>query len=240
MNALVQDNATARNDAQALVSQHAAMVRRIALHTADRVDHFIEVDDLIQVGFLGLLDATRRYDATTGVPFEAFALLRIRGAMMDELRRNDWCPRSVRQQGKSIAQARLALEQQHGRTITAKEIADYLNIDPESIIRTEINLKSAGRVSLEAMVDEYGDSFEELGASDESPVAPLLQAANTTELAHALSLLSEREQMILHLNYEKEMNLKEIALTLELTEARICQLRKQALTSLNKTLRSFF
>ena len=83
----------------------------------------------------------------------------------------------------------MTLEQQHGRKITAKEIADHLNIKPEVLIRTEANLESAGRVSLESIVEEYGDSMEELGANNESSIAPLLQSANTKELAHALSLL---------------------------------------------------
>ncbi len=221
-----------------IVRQHAGMVRRIALHMADRVDHFVDVDDLAQIGFMGLLDAAKRYDPKTGVPFEAYALLRIRGAMVDEMRRSDWCPRAVRQQGKTIAKARLELEQIYSRPVTTKEIATYLKLSPEEIIHTEAMLTSAGRTSLETMIEEQGDSIEELGASHETPIAPLLQGANAKELAHALSLLPEREQTILHLNYEKEMNQKEIALAMGLTEARISQLRKKALAFLQETLKA--
>ncbi|CAM3723177.1 sigma-70 family RNA polymerase sigma factor [Parendozoicomonas haliclonae] len=224
-----------------LVNEQAPMVRRIALHMADRMDHrLIDVDDLIQIGFIGLLEAANRYDATTGVPFEAFALTRVRGAMMDELRKHDWCPRSLRQQGKSIRQARMTLEQQHGRQVTSREVADFLDMPANTVNHAEARIEAANRLSLETLCEDRGDSWDEIGTDHEAPVAPLLKAASSKELALAIQALPEREQIILHLYYDKEMNLKEIARALDLTEARICQLRKKALTALNTSLKANF
>ena len=219
-----------------LVNAQAPMVRRIALHLADRLDRMVDVDDLIQSGFIGLLEAANRYDPTTGVPFDAFALTRVRGAMVDELRKNDWCPRSLRQQGKSIRQARTVLEQKLGRTAKSREVAEYLDISTESVQQAEARLEAANSLSLDTLCEDRGDNWDSLGTSSSSPLSPLLKNADSRELAMALQRLPEREQHILHMYYEQEMNLKEIARVLELTEARICQLRKKALATLNKSL----
>ena len=221
---------------QNLVNTQAPMVRRIALHLADRLDRMVDVDDLIQSGFIGLLEAANRYDPSTGVPFDAYALTRVRGAMVDELRRSDWCPRTLRQQGKQIRQARTELEQSLERPVRSRDIAGHMNLPLEQIQKAESRLEAASSISLNTLLEDRGDSWDVLGRTEQAPIKPLLKAANSQELAEALKTLPEREQMILHLYYEKEMNLKEIALIIELTEARICQLRKKALTSLNRKL----
>ncbi|MCG8531267.1 MAG: sigma-70 family RNA polymerase sigma factor, partial [Desulfovibrionales bacterium] len=167
---------------------------------------------------------------------DAYALTRVRGAMVDELRRGDWCPRTLRQQGKQIRQARTHLEQTLNRTVQSRDIADHLDLPLETIQKAESRLEAASSISLNTLMEDRGDSWDVLGNIDDTPITPLLQSADSQELAEALKSLPEREQMILHLYYEKEMNLKEIALVIELTEARICQLRKKALASLNRRL----
>ena len=227
---------TTHDPVQDLVNAQAPMVRRIALHLSDRLDRMVDVDDLIQSGFIGLLEAAHRYDPTTGVPFDAYALTRVRGAMVDELRRGDWCPRTLRQQGKQIRKARTALEQTLARPVQSRDIADYLEMPLDVVQKAETRLEAASSISLDTLVEDRGDSWDVLGSSEETPIGPLLKNADSKELACALKTLPEREQMILHLYYEKEMNLKEIALIIELTEARICQLRKKALASLSRKM----
>ena len=229
-------NATSSDPVRNLIDSQAPMVRRIALHLADRLDRLVDVDDLIQSGFIGLMEAAQRYDPSTGVPFDAFALTRVRGAMVDELRRNDWCPRSLRQQGKSIRKARNTLEQSLGRIPRTREVASYLELSTESIQHTEKRLETANRLSLDTLFEDRDDHWDSLGSDESSPLGPLLKKADIKELTVALQQLPEREQMILHLYYQEEMNLKEIARILELTEARICQLRKKAHISLNTAL----
>ncbi|MCL6270083.1 FliA/WhiG family RNA polymerase sigma factor [Sansalvadorimonas sp. 2012CJ34-2] len=227
---------TTHDPIQDLVNAQAPMVRRIALHLSDRLDRMVDVDDLIQSGFIGLLEAAHRYDPTTGVPFDAYALTRVRGAMVDELRRSDWCPRTLRQQGKQIRKAKNELEQSLSRPVQTRDVAEHLNMPLEVVQKAETRLEAASSISLDTLVEDRGDSWDVLGSTEETPFSPLLKKADSQELASALQTLPEREQLILHLYYEKEMNLKEIALIIELTEARICQLRKKALATLSQKM----
>ena len=143
---------------QQRVLAHADMVKRIALHLNDRLDGRAELDELIQTGFIGLLEAARRYDDAGGVPFEAFALNRVRGAMIDELRRNDWCPRTLRRQAVDIRKVREQLEQQ-GQSPTDRRMADLLELDLAEYQRICSRLDSARLMSLEMLQEDRVTSY---------------------------------------------------------------------------------
>ena len=217
----------------ALVLKHAEMVRRIALHLADRLDGACGADDLTQSGLVGLLEAVDRYDSIEGIPFEAYAYPRIRGAMLDGLRRNDWCPRNARKQGRTIQAARAELQQTLGYEPAAREVAEYCDMPLEEYHRTEQTLKTAGMSSLESVL-ENGEGL--LPADFDRTSAPVFEQNSKWALVEALKKLPEREQIIMSLYYDEEMNQKEIALALDLTEARISQLRSKAIKTLRRTL----
>ena len=216
-----------------LVLKHAEMVRRIALHLADRLDGACDADDLIQSGLVGLLEAVDRYDSIEGIPFEAYAYPRIRGAMLDGLRRNDWCPRNARKQGRLIQAARTELQQIFGREPLAAELAEYCDMTLEEYYRAEQTLKTAGMSSLESVL-ENGEGL--LPVDFDRASAPVFEQSSKRALVEALKKLPEREQIIMSLYYDEEMNQKEIAMALDLTEARISQLRSKAIKTLRKAL----
>lgn len=220
-------------DRDALVLEHAEMVRRIALHLADRLDGACDPDDLIQAGLVGLLETVERYDAIEGVPFEAYAYPRIRGAMLDSLRRNDWCPRNVRKQGRDIDSARRELQQQLGREPSENELVEYSGLTLDEYRRTELTLVSSNVNSLEAVL-ENGEAL--LPADVDRTSLAVFEQGKKKSLVEALKQLPEREQVIMSLYYDQEMNQKEIALALDLTEARISQLRSKAVKTLRKKL----
>ncbi len=221
---------------QQQVLQHADMVKRIAIHLNDRLDGGAELDELVQVGFIGLLEAARRYDAADGVPFEAFALSRVRGAMIDELRRNDWCPRTLRRQAADIRRARSSLEQQ-GLPRTDSNMATLLGFEISEYQQICSRLDSTRLMSLETLQEDRGDQLPVADSVDQSDSAAqtTFQLRQSKALAAAIEQLPEREQLLLSLYYEHELNQKEIARVLEITEARVCQLRKQS----HKKLRTF-
>ncbi|WP_095211251.1 sigma-70 family RNA polymerase sigma factor [Endozoicomonas ascidiicola] len=219
------------NGPEQRILAHAGMVKRVALHLHDRIGG--ELDDLIQNGMIGLLEAAHRYDETTGVPFEAFALPRVRGAIVDQFRRDDWCPRTLRQQGGAIRKAREAFVQRHGREPVDSELAAETGLSTEELREHTVRLESSSICSLDAL---QLDGFEPEAEGDDLTQAPLMKQRRQKRLAELLKQLPEREQQILYLYYQEMMNLKEIAAVLELTEARISQLRKKALDALRQPM----
>ena len=216
-----------------LVLEHAEMVRRIALHLADRLDGVCDPDDLIQAGLVGLLEAADRYDAIEGIPFEGYAYPRIRGAMLDGLRRNDWCPRNTRKTGRLIREARGRLQQVLGREPRDEEVASRCELTLDEYQKTLKALDNAGISSLDFML-ETGEAL--LPIDKDRSSGPLFEQRAKQALVEALKTLPEREAMIMSLYYDEELNQKEIALALGLTEARISQLRSKAVKTLKNKL----
>ena len=212
---------------------HADMVRRIAFHLADRLDGAVDPDDLVQSGLVGLLEAAERYSPVEGVPFEAYVLPRIRGAMMDSLRRNDWCPRNVRKLGREMREVRARLQQELGREPHEQEVADASGLSLDECRRTTMSLDSAGLISLDLLL-ESGESG--LPLEHDRALSPVMGQRRHRALVDALKQLPEREQLIMSLYYDEELNQKEIAKVMDLTEARISQLRSKAVKSLRKKL----
>jgi len=213
-----------------LVLQHAPLVKRIACHLMARLPSHVSLDDLVQAGMLGLLDAARRYTVGRGASFETFAGIRIRGAMLDELRRNDWLPRSVHRRTREVARAVRAVEARDGRAARPDEVAAELGISAEQYGDLLAEIASARMFSLEELRGERPELPEE--TDQEAASAELERAELKGVLAREIDGLPEREKLVLSLYYEQELNMREIGEVLGVTESRVCQIHGQALVRL--------
>lgn len=223
------------------VTQYAPLVKRIAHHMAARLPPSVQVDDLIQAGLIGLLDAVGHYDPTQGAQFETYASQRIRGAMLDELREADWAPRSARKSMRAIEAAVSKLEQLLGRAPSEQELARELKVPLEEYQQMLLEARGHQLVHYEDFHSEGEDDFFERNAADERP-DPLGQIEEDdfrTALVEAIKFLPEREQMMMSLYYEEELNLKEIGAVLGVTESRVSQLHSQAVARLRSRLKDW-
>lgn len=226
----------------ALIRQYQPLVRRLAHHMMAKLPANVQVDDLIQVGLIGLSEALGRFEATQGVQFETFATQRIRGAMLDELRENDWVSRGTRKSQKEIEVSMRRLEHRLGRTPLESEIAADLGlslVDYQSLLS---KVRGTQLVYLEDMNrnsdDEDGFLDRHLGDAEADPLNVLRDHRLRLALVAAIKNLPEREQHIMSMYYEQDMNLKEIAAVLDVTESRVCQLHSQSIARLRAKMRS--
>ena len=228
-------------DRDALFRQHLPLVRRIAHHMIAKLPPNVELDDLVQVGMIGLTDALSRYEAAQGVQFETFASQRIRGAMLDELRDGDWMSRGARKSQKEIEQALHRVEQRLGRSPMESEIAAELGMDLADYQALLGKVRGTQLVYLEDMGggEEGEEGFLDRHVADEGadPMAVLRDQRLRASLVAAIKQLPEREQHIMGMYYEHDMNLKEIAAVLGVTESRVCQLHSQAIARLRTKMR---
>jgi RNA polymerase sigma factor for flagellar operon FliA len=229
-------------DRDAMIRQHVPLVRRIANHMIAKLPPNVELDDLIQVGMMGLAEALSRYEVAQGVQFETFATQRIRGAMLDELREGDWMSRSSRKSQKDIERAVSRLEQQLGRSPLESEIAEEMGMSLPEYQSLLGKVRGTQLVYLEDMThgsdDEDGFLDRHLGDSEADPVELLRDQRLKVSLVNAINSLPEREQHIMGMYYEHDMNLKEIAAVLGVTESRICQLHSQSIARLRAKMRA--
>jgi RNA polymerase sigma factor for flagellar operon FliA len=229
-------------DRNAMIKQYQPLVRKLANHMMAKLPANVQVDDLIQVGLLGLSDALTRYEATQGVQFETFATQRIRGAMLDELRENDWMSRGSRKSQKEIEQALRKLEHRLGRTPMESEIADELGMSLTDYQTLLGKVRGTQLVYLEDMTQggEEDDQFldRHMGDSDADPLNMLRDQRLRQALVSAIKSLPEREQYVMSMYYEQDMNLKEIAAVLKVTESRVCQLHSQSIARLRAKMRA--
>jgi RNA polymerase sigma factor FliA len=217
-----------------VVARHAELVRRIAHHLAARLPASVEVEDLVQAGMIGLIEAARKFDAANGAAFETFASVRIRGAMIDEIRRGDWVPRSVHRKSREASAAIHQIEQRCGRSAEATEVAEAVGLSMDEYSQL-IGDAARGRVlSLEAQLEGIGESSIE--GSHPSPLQRLECAAFRDELANAIADLPDREKLMLSLYYQEELNLREIGQVLGVSESRVCQIHGQAMLRLRSRL----
>jgi len=211
-----------------LVTQYAPLVKRIAYHLKARLPATVIVDDLLQAGMVGLLEASRKYDSGRGASFETYAGIRIRGAMLDELRRNDWAPKSVHRKVRDITEAIREIENREGRDARDEEVIASLNISKEDYYKTLQNISTHKVMSWDDLgVDE--DAIRSSNGIHKDGLQEELEKHNFNDkLAEAVASLPERERMIVALYYESELNLREIGSTLNVSESRISQLLSQA------------
>lgn len=230
-------------DRDALIRQHVPLVRRIALHMIAKLPPNVELDDLIQVGMIGLAEALSRFESEQGVQFDTFASQRIRGAMLDELREGDWMSRSSRKSQKEIEQALGRLEQRLGRPPLESEIADELGMALDDYQSLLGKVRGTQLVYLEDIGggdSDDGDDYLERHVADTGadPFALLRDQRLRLALVDAIKNLPEREQYVMGMYYEHDMNLKEIAAVLGVTESRVCQLHSQAIARLRTKMRA--
>ncbi|MEY4882625.1 MAG: hypothetical protein RIS34_479 [Pseudomonadota bacterium] len=229
-------------DRNAMIKQYQPLVRRLAHHMMAKLPPSVQVDDLIQVGLIGLSEALTRYEAAQGVQFETFATQRIRGAMLDELRENDWMSRGSRKSQKTIEQALRRLEHQLGRSPYESEIAAELGMPLAEYQSLLGKVRGTQLVYLEDMSrgNDDDDSFLDRHVSDSAadPLSVLSDQRLRQALVEAIKHLPEREQYIMSMYYEQDMNLKEIATVLGVTESRVCQLHSQSIARLRAKMRT--
>ncbi len=235
--------AKGRLDANAMLKQYSPLVRRLAHQMIAKLPANVELDDLIQVGMIGLSDALTRFDAGQGVQFETFATQRIRGAMLDELRGSDWMSRGDRRHQRSIEAAVHALEQRHGRAPSEGEIAAEMGLALAEYQGLLGKVRGTQLVCLEDLGsgDDGDDGFldRHLATDDDNPLALLEDRRMREALVDAIKHLPEREQFVMSMYYEHDLNLKEIAAVLKVTESRVCQLHSQSIARLRVRLREW-
>ncbi|MEP4891055.1 MAG: RNA polymerase sigma factor FliA [Aliiglaciecola sp.] len=226
-------------DLAQLVERHASLVKRIAHHLLARLPASVLVDDLIQSGMIGLLEAAKNFDGSKGASFETFAGIRIRGAMLDEIRKGDWTPRSVHKNGRAITQAINEVERETGRDARDVDIAEKLNVSLAEYHQM-LNEVNAGKIiGIEDLgITEDVIATEQNKGSD-TPFQDLLQGSFQKALAHAITTLPEREAIVLSLYYDEELNLREIGEVLEVSESRVSQIHSQAMLKLKSKMQSW-
>jgi RNA polymerase sigma factor for flagellar operon FliA len=229
-------------DKKHYLEKHAPLVKRIAHHMMSRLPASVQVGDLIQAGLIGLMDAVSRYEEAQGVQFEAYASQRIRGAMIDELRVNDWFPRSVRKNQRTLDQALGRLEQKLGRAPNETEVAAELGVSLEQYREMLADAHGFQLVFFEDSNrdDDDSDYMERHGPVErDDPFKKLTDARFKKALVAAIEGLPEREKLLMGLYYDKELNFKEIAAVLGVTESRVCQLHSQAVSRLRGKLKGW-
>ena len=233
----VKGKKTDKND---LLTEHMPLVKRLAHHMKAKLPPSVEVDDLVQAGMIGLLDAISRYEENHGAQFETYAVLRIRGAMLDELRSSDWLPRSMRQNMRKIEAAMSSLQQKLGHAPTESEVAKSLKL---SLSDYQDMLSDGGGHQLvyyEDFHDSEGgnDSFlDRYAVDDADPLRSLMDGDFRQAVVDAIDALPPREKILMGLYYEEELNLKEIGAVMGVSESRVSQLHTQAVARLRATLR---
>lgn len=226
-------------DKSKLLTDNMPLVKRLAHHMKAKLPPSVEVDDLVQAGMIGLLDAISRYEETHGAQFETYAVLRIRGAMLDELRNSDWLPRSLRQNMRKIEAAMSSLQQKLGHPPSESEVAKLLKL---SLADYQDMLGDGGGHQLVYYEDfhdsEGNDSFlDRYAVDDADPLRSLLDGDFRQAVIAAIDALPPREKILMGLYYEEEMNLKEIGAVMGVSESRVSQLHTQAVARLRATLR---
>jgi len=219
-----------------MVMQHAPLVKRIAYHLLNRLPDSVQIDDLIQAGMLGLLEAIKQYDATQGASFDTYAGIRIRGSMIDEIRRSDWTPRSVHKKARRVADAIRAIENKNGCEAKDADVAAYLGISIDEYNHILLDSSNCRMFSVEEVAQAGDHYLEESQFQEEQAIDDLSRDGFQQALAKAIMGLPERERLIISLYYDEELNLREIGEVLNISESRVCQISTQAILRLRSRL----
>jgi RNA polymerase sigma factor for flagellar operon FliA len=222
------------NRQESLILEHMPMVKRVAVHLKVRVPPFMELDELIQVGMVGLIEAARAFDPTKGFEFENFALNRVRGAMLDEVRRQSYLPRSAVAFNKAENEAVHALVSQLGRNPSQTEIAQQMGMQPDEFQKERAQAKRFETYSMQVVSEEV------MGVQADSMMQPEVaveEAQFMDAVTAAIDHLPEREKLVISLYYVDELNLKEIGAVLGVSESRVSQILSQVVKKLRQDLR---
>jgi len=223
------------NDGEQIVL-YTPLVKRIAYHLMSRLPPSVQQDDLIQAGLIGLLEALRNYDATQGASFQTYARIRIRGAMLDEIRKNDWAPRSVHRKARMVAEVVRDIENRTGRDARDHEIAQQLQVSLDEYHQL-LQEASGHRVfSYEELEVEAHGGIAGLADREKGPLEGLQTEDFKRSLAEAIAGLPERERMVMSLYYDEELNLREIGAVIGVSESRVCQIHSQAVIRLQSRM----
>lgn len=225
-----------------LVLAHAGLVKKLAHHLRGRLPPSVLLDDLVQAGMIGLIEAARNFDGGKGASFETYAGIRIRGAMLDEVRRGDWVPRSVHRNGRKVAEAIRQVELRLGREALDHEVAEELEISLDDYFELLQDSRAARLFSLDELMDEHQGDFgasEDLMSPQDGPAHQAIQGQLRAQLVEAIKTLSDKEQLILALYYDEELNLKEIGSILGVSESRVSQIHSQAALRLRARLKNW-
>lgn len=227
-------------DKDAAIERYSPLVKRMAHHMLAKLPPSVQLDDIIQAGLIGLMDAVNRFQESHGTQFETYATQRIRGAILDELRSNDWLPRGLRRSLREIEGAMSKLEQKLGRPPTEREMAREMDV---SLKEYQHLLQEARGYQL-FHIEDFGsdkDSFLDRNCPDKAadPLQRLQDERLREALIRAIDVLPERERLLMGLYYDKELNFREIAAVLEVSESRVCQLHSQAVARLRGKIRDW-
>ncbi|MDB2386244.1 RNA polymerase sigma factor FliA [Shewanella sp.] len=226
---------TSLDNKTSIVELYAPLVKKIAHHLLARLPASVQLDDLLQAGMMGLLEASSKFDGSKGAKFETFAGIRIRGSMLDEIRRGDWVPRSVHRNQRRVAQVIDELEQELGRDARDPEIAARLDMSLDEYYSI-LNDVSVGKV---VGIEDLGVDVDTINHEDNQDVAyqSLAEVEFHSALVAGLKLLPERDALVLSLYYDEALNLKEIGAILEVSESRVSQIHSQAMLRLKGKLK---
>lgn len=219
-----------------LVVDYAPLVKRIAYHLMTRLPPTVQVDDLIQSGMIGLLEAARNYDASQGASFETYAGIRIRGAMLDEIRKGDWAPRSLHRKVRAITKAVADIEAREGRDARDAEVATEVGMSLDEYYSTLQDATGYRVFSFEDLPAGEEGMTVSLTAKIPEPLANVENDMFKAALAEAIAGLPERERLVMSLYYKEELNLRETGEVLGVSESRVCQIHSQALIRLKSRM----
>ncbi len=219
-----------------VVEGYAPLVKRIAHHLLLRMPASVQIDDLIQSGMIGLLEAARKYDVSKGASFETYAGIRIRGSMLDEVRKGDWAPRSVHRKSRKVAEAIKAIEARTGKDAKDNEIAKELDIDLNAYYAILQDASGSRLFSYDDIMEGDDSAIESAAGELPGPCDGLQRDSFKAHLSNAIDGLPEREKLVLALYYDEELNLKEIGEVIGVSESRVSQIHSQAAMRLRSRL----
>jgi RNA polymerase sigma factor for flagellar operon FliA len=219
-----------------VVNRYAPLVKRIAHHLLLRMPASVQIDDLIQSGMIGLLEASRKYDVTKGASFETYAGIRIRGSMLDEVRKGDWAPRSVHRKSRKVAEAIKAIEARTGQDAKVQDIAKEMDIELDAYYAILQDASGSRLFSFDDVMEGDDSAIESAAGELPGPCDGLQRDSFKAHLAKAIDGLPDREKLVLALYYDEELNLKEIGEVIGVSESRVSQIHSQAALRLRARL----
>ena len=221
-----------QTSADELVLKHAGLVKRIAYHLMNRLPQTIDVDDLVQAGMIGLLEASRNYSTEKGASFETYAGIRIRGSMLDEVRKTDWTPRSVHRKIREVTEAIRVVENESGRDAKDYEVAQRMDVSLDEYHKILRDAAACKLFSIDSSQNDDSAPQQVAGSYSLGPAEALEERDIRAHLRDAIGELPDREKLVMSLYYDDELNLREIGEILEVSESRVCQIHSQALVRL--------